>query len=65
MEYSADLRNLVSLMLNKDEKKRPQVIDILRMSFVQQHMRKFVESQGKINLNPKLSVKKEIQPALV
>ena len=22
-EYSADLRNLVSLMLNKDEKKRP------------------------------------------
>lgn len=32
--YSADLRNLVSCMLNKDEKKRPQVIDILRMSFV-------------------------------
>ena len=49
-------------MLHKDEKKRPQVIDILRMSFVQQHMRTFVESQGKITLNPKLSVKKEIQP---
>lgn len=48
-------------MLNKDEKKRPQVIDILRMSFVQQHMRKFVESQGKNNLNPKLSVKTKPQ----
>jgi NIMA (never in mitosis gene a)-related kinase 1/4/5 len=34
-QYSADLRNLVSLLLNKDEKKRPQVIDILRMNFVQ------------------------------
>ena len=33
-QYSADLRNLVSLLLNKDEKKRPQVIDILRMNFV-------------------------------
>jgi NIMA (never in mitosis gene a)-related kinase len=42
--YSADLRNLVSLLLNKDEKKRPQVIDILRMNFVQLHMRNFVES---------------------
>jgi hypothetical protein len=43
-QYSADLRNLVSLLLNKDEKKRPQVIDILRMNFVQQHMQKFVET---------------------
>ena len=29
------------------------------------HMRKFVESQGKINLNPKLSIRKEIQPQFV
>ncbi len=28
-------------------------------------MRKFVESQGKINLNPKLSQRKEIQPQFV
>lgn len=42
--YSADMKNLVNLLLNKDEKKRPQVIDILRMKFVQGHMRKFVES---------------------
>jgi hypothetical protein len=53
------MRNLVNSLLNKDQKKRPQVLDILRMNFVQQHMRKFVESQGKINLNPKLQVKKD------
>jgi hypothetical protein len=29
-------------MLVKDDKKRPQVIDILRMPFVQQHMMAFV-----------------------
>jgi len=28
-------------------------------------MRKFVESQGKINLNPKLQVKKDTQPEFV
>lgn len=28
-------------------------------------MFKFVESQGKINLNPKMSVRKDIQPQLV
>ena len=59
------MKNLVNLLLNKDEKKRPQVIDILRMNFVQGHMRKFVESQGKINLNPNMKVKKDIQPETV
>jgi len=49
-------------MLNKDEKKRPKVIDILRMQFVQNHAMKFVESQGKNNLNPSLSMRREIQP---
>lgn len=28
-------------------------------------MRNFVESQGKINLNPKISVKRDIQPELI
>lgn len=32
--YSNDLRNLVNLMLNKDEKLRPKVIDIMKMPFV-------------------------------
>jgi hypothetical protein len=31
-------------MLVKDEKKRPQVIDILRKPFVQRHMVAFVEN---------------------
>lgn len=54
------MKNLVNLLLNKDAKKRPAVIDILRMNFVQGHMRKFVESQGKCNLNPNMKVKKDI-----
>ena len=59
------MRNLVNLLLNKEEKKRPQVIDILRMNFVQLHMKKFVESQGKITLNPKLHAKKDTIPEMV
>ena len=59
------MRNLVNSLLNKDQQKRPQVLDILRINFVQTHMRNFVESQGKINLNPKLQVKKDTQPERV
>lgn len=36
--YSSEIKDLVTKMLVKDEKKRPQVIDILRMPFVQRHM---------------------------
>lgn len=50
--YSNELKSLVSLLLTKEVKKRPQVIDILRMPFVQKHMRLFVESKGRNNLNP-------------
>ena len=57
-QYSEDLRNLVTLMLNKDDKQRPQVIEILRMSFVQNHMKNYVQTQGRINHNPKLVIKK-------
>jgi hypothetical protein len=32
------------MMLNKDDKQRPQVIEILRMSFVQDHMKNYVET---------------------
>lgn len=41
------------------------MIDILRMQFIQNHALKFVESQGKNNLNPKLSMRREIQPQFV
>lgn len=36
--YSADLRNLVSSLLNKNVQERPNVIDILKMPFVQSSM---------------------------
>lgn len=63
--YSADLRELINLMLDKDEKQRPSVIDILRMDFMREHMREFVETQGKINFNPKLKVRQENLPTVV
>ena len=63
--YSADLRELINLMLDKDEKQRPSVIDILRMAFMREHMREFVETQGKINFNPKLKVRQENLPTVV
>lgn len=52
-------------MLDKDEKQRPSVIDILRMDFMREHMREFVETQGKINFNPKLKVRQENLPTVV
>ena len=46
--YSDDLKALVTILLNKSDLERPNVLDILKMPFVQGHMRNFVESQGKI-----------------
>jgi NIMA (never in mitosis gene a)-related kinase len=34
-EYSPQLRELCSMLLDKDETKRPPVIDILKMPYVQ------------------------------
>ena len=42
--YSQDMKDLVSKLLVKDEKKRPQVLEILRMPFVQRHMMEFVRN---------------------
>ena len=63
--YSQEMKDLVHMLLNKDEHQRPQVIDIMRIKFVQEHMKQFVESQGKINLNPDLKIKKDIDPKAV
>ena len=41
-------------MLTKSDADRPQILHILGDPFVQKHMQIFVESQGKINLNPNL-----------
>ena len=65
--YSQDLKDLVSKLLVKDEKKRPQVIDILRMPYVQRSMLAFIQNHGQ-NTNSQfhlLSAPKSIQPANV
>ena len=62
--YSQELKDLVKMMLVKEEKKRPMVIDILRMPFVKKHMFDFVQHQGKVNVNPQLTTKPEIRPAV-
>jgi hypothetical protein len=38
------MKNLVTLLLNKNDKERPSALEILKIPFVQLHMRKFVES---------------------
>jgi hypothetical protein len=48
------------MLLTKDEKARPRVIDIINRPFVKQHMERFVNSAGKNNLNPQLGKKKTI-----
>ena len=44
--YSQDLKDLVKKLLVKEEKKRPMVIDILRMPFVKKHISDFVQGHG-------------------
>ena len=40
--YSQDLKELINLLLTKDENTRPKVIDIIRRPFVKMHMERFV-----------------------
>jgi hypothetical protein len=58
--YSEEMKQLVSVLLNKNDAERPQVLDILKMPFVQHHMQKFVENQGRVTVNPQLYIRKEI-----
>ena len=65
--YSQDMKDLVSKLLVKDETKRPQAIEILRMPYVQRSMMAFIQNQGQ-NVNSQfhlLSAPKSIQPANV
>ena len=64
--YSDQMKELVSKLLVKDEKKRPQVIDILRMPFVKTHMMDFVANQGQMESNNfHLTAPRGIQPDAV
>lgn len=62
--YSQGIKDLINLLLIKDETARPKVIDIIRLPFVKEHMERFVQSSGKINANPKLQKKKTNLPAM-
>ena len=44
--YSAELRQLVALMLRLQPAKRPSVNDILGMPFMKQHMRATLAESG-------------------
>ena len=46
--YSSELRNLVKMMLIKDDLKRPNINQILKYQFVQYHMQKYVEASVKL-----------------
>lgn len=59
-DYSDELKEIIDMLLTKDEKARPRVIDIINRPFVKQHMERFVKSAGKNNLNPQLGKKKTI-----
>lgn len=61
-DYSDGLKELIDLCLIKDETKRPNIIDIIRRPFVKEHMQKFINTGGKINLSQNVSKKRSIQP---
>ena len=56
------MQELITFLLNKDEKARPRIIDIIRRPFVKEHMERFVQSRGKINVTQHVSKKRSIQP---
>ena len=56
--YTKELQELIDLLLVKDPIQRPRVIDIIRRPFVKEHMERFVQSQGKITINPNLKKNK-------
>lgn len=58
--YSQEMKDLVTRLLVKDEKKRPQVLEILRMPFVQDHMMQFVQNQGRMSQDFQLTAPKSI-----
>ena len=58
------MKDLINMLLIKDEKARPRVIEIIQQPFVKEHMTRFVTSQGKNNLNPQLGKKRQVEQAI-
>lgn len=46
-QYSHELKNLVSLLLTKDENKRPTLNEIIQSDFLQRTIKEFIETGGK------------------
>ncbi|MFO0117900.1 MAG: hypothetical protein ACK521_09930 [bacterium] len=44
----------------KDARQRPNVLDILKMKYVNQHMRQFVEREGQNSDDLKLHLRRDI-----
>jgi len=47
--YCSELRNLVKMMLIKDDMKRPNINQILKYKFVEQHMQKYLTTTVQLN----------------
>lgn len=56
------MQQLIDKLMEKDEKKRPRIMEIIRLPFVQAHMTRYAQSCGKSNLNPNLKKRAAIQP---
>ena len=45
-DYSDELKNLIKLLLIKDEKKRPRIMNIIKLPFVAESMRSFTHRRS-------------------
>lgn len=57
--YSQGMKDLINLLLIKDEVKRPRIIEIINQPYVKQHMQRFVQASGQ-GSQPKVSKKDQI-----
>lgn len=61
------MKDLINLLLIKDEEKRPRIIDIIKQPYVKAHMHRFVtqaSGQGGTQLNQKVPKKDQVTQAL-
>lgn len=64
-DYSDEMKSLIKLLLDKDEKNRPRVMSIIKLPLVAESMRSFTYSNGKSNLNPALRKRRTVDPEQV
>ena len=54
------MKDLIDLLLIKDEKTRPKIINIIQQPFVKEHMTRFVLSKGQNTVNQRVSKKDQV-----